>query len=74
MDKEAFSDLLKVKTRLGEIKISSLERQIAFIKYYLKSDKDMEDAKHLEKLFKEDLNLNKVEIYKRLIENAKTKN
>ena len=73
LDKEALKDIIKVKTKLGDIKISSLERQIAFKKYYLKSDKDLEDAKHIEKLFKENINYNKVEEYKRLIENAKAK-
>jgi len=74
LDKEAFKDSIIVKTTLGELKISSLERQIAFKKYYLKSDKDLEDSKHIETLFKKNINYNKVEEYKRLIENAKTKN
>ncbi len=73
LNKEAFKDVITVKTKLGEIKISSLERQIAFKKYYLKSDKDLEDARHIEKLFKENINYNKVEEYRRLIENAKAK-
>ncbi|MBI2508238.1 hypothetical protein HYV89_04775 [Candidatus Woesearchaeota archaeon] len=72
--KEAFKDSVIVKTTLGELKISSLERQIAFKKYYLKSDKDLEDAKHIEKLFKENINYNKVKEYRITIENAKTKN
>lgn len=74
LDKESFKDAIKVKTKLGELKISSLERQIAFKRYYLKSDKDLEDAKHIEKIFKENIDYNKVGEYKRLIENAKTKN
>ena len=74
LNKEAFKDSIIVKTTLGELKISSLERQIAFKKYYLKSDKDLEDSKHIETLFKKNINYNKVEEYKRLIENAKTKN
>src|SRR3989344_9098572 len=52
LDKESFKDLITVKTWLGDLKISSLERQIAFKKYYLKSDKDLEDARHIERLFK----------------------
>ena len=74
LDKEAFKDSIIVKTTLGELKISSLERQIAFKKYYLKSDKDLEDSKHIETLFKKNINYNKVEEYRRFIENAKTKN
>ena len=74
LNKEAFKDSIIVKTTLGELKISSLERQIAFKKYYLKSDKDLEDSKHIETLFKKNINYNKVEEYRRMIENAKTKN
>lgn len=74
LDKEAFKDSIIVETKLGKLKISSLERQIAFKKYLLKSDKDLEDARHIEKIFKENIDYNKVEEYKRLIENAKTKN
>ncbi|MBS3150948.1 hypothetical protein J4443_01035 [Candidatus Woesearchaeota archaeon] len=72
LDKEAFKDSIKVKTKLGEMKISSLERQIAFKRYYLKSDKDLEDARHIERLFKESIDHNKLEGYRRLIENAKS--
>lgn len=73
LNKESFKDVITVKIKLGELKISSLERQIAFKRYYLKSDKDLEDARHIEKLFKEKINYNKVEEYRRLIENAKAK-
>ena len=55
MNKESFTDRLTVIIDLGEIYISSIERQIAFKKYYLKSDKDIEDAKHMEELFKNNL-------------------
>jgi|SRR3989338_3129744 len=72
LNKDSLKDTITVKTQLGKIKISSLERQIAFKKYYLKSDKDLEDAKHIEKLFKEKIDYKKIENYKRLIENAKT--
>lgn len=72
LDKEAFKDRLTVLTELGEIKVSSIERQIAFKRYYLKSDKDLEDASHMEKLFKEHISTNKIEEYKRLIESEKT--
>lgn len=67
--KEALKDKLIVITKLGKIEISSLERQIAFKKYYLKSDKDLEDAKHIEELFKEHINIKKIEEYKKSIEN-----
>lgn len=72
--KSALKDTLTVETKLGNIKISSLERQIAYKRYYLKSDKDLEDAAHIEKLFKDDIDASKVEQYKRYIgdEMAKT--
>ncbi len=53
LDEESFSNYLIVVLKIGEIKISSLERQIAFKRYYLASDKDVEDALHIEELFKE---------------------
>ena len=71
--KSALKDTLKVETKLGNIKISSLERQIAYKRYYLKSDKDLEDAAHIEKLFKEDIDKEKVEQYRRYIEDEMAK-
>ena len=52
---------------LGNVCISSLERQIAFKKYYLKSDKDIEDAKHIGSLFKENIDMEKINKYKKLL-------
>lgn len=49
---EALRDTLSVVTRLANLNISSLERQVAFKKYYLKSDKDAEYAGHIEELLK----------------------
>jgi len=37
LDLEAFKDFVVVETRLGQLKISSLERQIAYKRFYLKS-------------------------------------
>ncbi len=68
LDEEVFTDFIEVETEEGIIKISSLERQIAFKRYFLKSDKDFEDAKHIEDLFKEHLNYEKIKRYKELIE------
>jgi len=64
-----FGDFITVLTPKGKLKISSFERQIAFKKFYLKSDKDLEDAQHIEKLFKENINQETINKYKRLIEN-----
>ena len=73
LSKESFNDALIVMTKHGKIKISSLERQIAFKKYYLKSDKDMEDAKYIEDLFKVHLNQSRINDYKKLIQNEMAK-
>src|SRR3989344_5143306 len=67
LSKESFNDRITVITKDGRIKISSLERQIAFKRYYLKSDKDLEDARHIEEVFKENIDKKKVNIYKKLI-------
>ncbi len=67
LDWDAFTDIVEVETKEGVIRISSLEKQIAFKKYYLGSDKDLEDAKHLEELFKEHLDKEKIKKYKELI-------
>ncbi|HLD80070.1 MAG TPA: hypothetical protein VJA18_05930 [Candidatus Nanoarchaeia archaeon] len=67
LDLDAFADFIEVETEEGIIKISSLEKQIAFKKYYLGSDKDLEDARHLEEFFKEHLDKEKIKKYKELI-------
>ena len=64
LDLQVFYDFITVKTVSGKLNISSLERQIAFKKYYLKSDKDLEDARHVENIFKEHLNKEKIKKYK----------
>jgi len=67
LDWDAFAELIEVETKEGVIKICSLEKQIAFKMFYLGSDKDLEDAKHLEELFKDRLNKEKIKKYKDLI-------
>lgn len=67
VDKETFNDYINVILREGKIKISSLERQIAFKKYYLCSDKDIEDALHIEKIFKNQISFNEIERLKNII-------
>lgn len=59
IDEETFQDFIIVELESNNLKISSLERQIAFKKYYLSSEKDIEDAVHLEVLFKEKLDYGK---------------
>jgi hypothetical protein len=68
LDMEAFNDSIEVITEKGTLNISSLERQIAYKKHYLKSDKDLEDAMHLEEVFAGKINFNKVEQYRNRIE------
>lgn len=67
LDEETFSNYLIVVLKIGEIKISSLERQIAFKRYYLASDKDADDALHIEELFKDKIDYKKINKYRELI-------
>ena len=55
----------------GKLKISSLERQIAFKRYYLGSDKDEEDAEHIERIFEKKLDYRKINKLKEAIDNVK---
>ena len=65
---EALKNPLKVILPSGHVLISRIEQQIAFKRYFLKSDKDMEDAEHLERLFEGKLDKNLIEHYKRIID------
>jgi hypothetical protein len=67
LDEDAFKDLLSVKLPVGNMKISSLERHIAFKRYFLGDEKDDEDALHVEELFKEDIDYEKIKKLRRLI-------
>ncbi|MBI4452604.1 hypothetical protein HY637_04185 [Candidatus Woesearchaeota archaeon] len=64
LDKESFVDRITAMTTVGDIFISSIERQIAFKRNYLKSEKDIEDAKHMEEMFKNHLDTQKINKYK----------
>jgi len=68
IDEEVFEDKINVQIGKFNFFISSLEKQIAFKRYYLGSDKDLEDAKHIEELFKKDLDIKIIEETKKLIE------
>src|SRR3989344_1356122 len=46
-------------------------KHIAFKRYFLSSDKDIEDALHIEELFKEYIDTEKIKNIKKLIENRK---
>ena len=69
LDEETFDDMIIVKLPNNKVKISSLERQIAFKRYFLKADKDMEDALHIEELFKDKLDYDKINKLKERINN-----
>lgn len=68
VDDETFEDFIIVKTSAGKLKISSLERQIAFKRYFLSSDKDEDDALHIEEAFKGKIDYNKVNKFKDIID------
>lgn len=68
LDLAAFQDRLRVITPLGDLFVSSPERQIAFKRYYLCSPKDMEDARHIENIFKGHLRDDLIREYKKQIE------
>ncbi len=67
LDEEAFNDFITVEPPIGKIKISSLERQVAFKRWYLGSQKDEEDALHIEEYFKGYIDYEKVNKYKERI-------
>ena len=67
LDEDAFDDFINVILPKGKIIISCLERNIAFKKYFLKSDKDNEDANHLEELFRDKLDYGKINKIRELI-------
>ena len=67
LDEGVFEDFIIVKIPNKEIKISSLERHIAFKRYFLGSDKDIEDALHVEEIFKDKIDFRKIEKLKKLI-------
>jgi len=71
IDEEAFNDFIIVNLKGEKLKISSLERQIAFKKYYLGTDKDIEDAQHVEQIFKEKIDYNKINKFRSIIEGIK---
>lgn len=70
LQRESFVDAIDFATKQGTFHISSLERQIAFKRYYLKSEKDLEDAQYIEEIFKNNLDMRKVYAYKQRIEES----
>ena len=68
IDEEIFQDFLTIKLKDGKLKISSLERHVAFKRYYLRTPKDIEDAEHIEKAFKGQIDYEKVNKFKKIID------
>lgn len=68
LQKESLENPLKVLLPSGNLLVSSLEQQIMYKKYCLGSDKDLEDAQHLEKVFQGQLNNNLMQKYKIMFE------
>jgi len=68
-DRESLSNALTVKMGEYELKISPLELQIAYKEEILKSEKDLEDAKHLFEVFKDELDLSLIEKYRTELKN-----
>ncbi len=68
VDEETFEDTLTAVLPDGCIIISSLERQIAFKRYFLKAEKDVEDALHIEEIFRDQLDYDKINKLKKIIE------
>jgi len=59
----ALDKVIKIKLGSEEILTSCLELQIAFKEVVLKSPKDMEDAKHLRNVFKDNLDFSLIKKY-----------
>lgn len=71
IDDETFSDFILAILPEGKLKISSFERHIAFKKYYLGTPKDIEDAIHIEELFKDKIDYAKINKLKKIITEIK---
>ena len=63
----SFNNAITVKINDKKIRFSDIESQIAYKRYIAKSEKDLEDARHLEIVF-EDLDKEKIKYYKELFE------
>lgn len=68
LDKNTIKTGLDVIMPTGKIKISNIELQITYKEKILKSDKDLEDAKHLEMVFKDKINNRLLERYRKMLE------
>jgi len=66
LDTWALKERIKIIIKNGDLFTSQIEMQIAYKKFILKSPKDLEDARHLQKLF--NVNEDKINKYKLILE------
>ncbi len=67
LDKESISKKIEVIIGKNTLFVSSIELQIAYKEKVLKSPKDMEDALHLRKVFRDNIKREKIKYYEELI-------
>ena len=67
LDNETLKENLKVIMPFGTLAVSQIEQQIAFKRYALKSEKDIEDAEHLEMIFKDHIDKEKLSRYRKAV-------
>ncbi len=67
LDEKQLKDRIKIPLTGVDVYFSSIESNIAFKEEYLKSDKDIEDAKHLRIIYKEELDEDKINKIKKEI-------
>jgi len=71
VDEITLGEAIEVKIGENILKTSPIEMQIAFKKNILGTPKDLEDARHLEKLFKDHLNIKKLQEYEQMLKPRK---
>lgn len=70
IDEICLNNSIKIIINEHELKMSNLELQIAYKEEILGSDKDLEDARHLKKVFKDKLDDKKIENYRIILKNV----
>lgn len=68
LDREQINNRKKLPLTGTILWFSSIEANIAFKEQYLKSDKDIEDAKHLRIIYEEEIQESEIERWKKLIQ------
>jgi predicted nucleotidyltransferase len=67
IEKNAIKTSINVIMPSGKIKISNIELQIAYKEKVLKSEKDLEDARHLEEIFKDEISNKLLGKYRKML-------